>query len=88
MKDLPEKIYLTRIEAAEYVSLHGLPCSPRTLTKMACVGGGPKYMRFGKNSIYTEADLDAWIAKKMRAPEEFVLDRAMRGSRKKSGEEA
>jgi hypothetical protein len=68
MKDVERaKIYLTRIEAAEFIELHGLPCSPRTLTKLACVGGGPNYRRYGRNAIYTEVDLEAWMEEKLNA---------------------
>jgi|JI10StandDraft_1071094.scaffolds.fasta_scaffold13845_7 hypothetical protein len=66
MKDLESaKKYLTREEAAEFIGLHGLPCSPRTLAKLACLGGGPRYRRYGRNAIYTEADLEQWMEQKL-----------------------
>ena len=34
------KEYLTRGQAAEYCIKQGLPVSPKTLAKYACVGGG------------------------------------------------
>jgi hypothetical protein len=61
-------IYLTRGEAAEYVQARGLPCARSTLGKLATVGGGPDYRKFGRVVVYTTADLDAWIATKLSAP--------------------
>ena len=37
------KEYLTREQAAEYCIKQGLPVSPKTLAKYACVGGGPTF---------------------------------------------
>ena len=56
------KEYLTRGQAAEYCIKQGLPVSPKTLAKYACVGGGPKFHKFGKmRVIYKIEDLDEWI---------------------------
>lgn len=60
--------YLTRVEAAAYVERRGLPCSPKTLAKLATIGGGPRYQRFGLRAVYTPAALDDWIASRMSAP--------------------
>lgn len=60
--------YLSRAEAAEYVRGRGLPCTRLTLQKLATVGGGPTYRRFGHRAVYTPADLDGWIAQKLSAP--------------------
>ena len=56
------KEYLTHGQAAEYCIKQGLPVSPKTLAKYACVGGGPKFHKFGKmRVIYKIEDLDEWI---------------------------
>ena len=56
------KEYLTRGQAAEYCIKQGLPVSPKTLAKYACVGGGPKFRKFGTmRVIYKIEDLDEWI---------------------------
>lgn len=56
------KEYLTRGQAAEYCIKQGLPVSPKTLAKYACVGGGPKFRKFGRmRVIYKIEDLDEWI---------------------------
>ena len=60
--------YLTRAEAADYVSAQGLPCAKGTLGKMATTGGGPIYRVFGKRAVYTPEDLQTWIAAKISPP--------------------
>ena len=61
-----EKQYLTRGQAAEYCIKQGLPVSPKTLEKYACVGGGPKFRKFGTmRVIYKVEDLDEWIERRL-----------------------
>lgn len=60
--------YLSRPEAAAYVRAKGLPCTKATLQKLATVGGGPAYQRFGHRAVYRTADLDAWIESKLTTP--------------------
>lgn len=51
--------FLRRRAAADYLRQHwGVPCSEKTLAKLACVGGGPAYRRFGRIPLYAIADLD------------------------------
>ena len=60
------KEYLTRGQAAEYCIKQGLPVSPKTLAKYACVGGGPKFRKFGKMRVaYKITDLDEWIEQRL-----------------------
>lgn len=60
------KEYLTRGQAAEYCIKQGLPVSPKTLAKYACVGGGPKFRKFGTmRVIYKIEDLDEWIERQL-----------------------
>ena len=60
------KEYLTRGQAAEYCIKQGLPVSPKTLAKYACVGGGPKFRKFGMTRvIYKIEDLDEWIERRL-----------------------
>lgn len=63
-----EKKYLDRREAAEYLSARGLRFSHNTLSKLATVGGGPSYRKFGVRVVYTREDLDAWIEHKLSPP--------------------
>jgi hypothetical protein len=61
--------YLDRREAAEYLtSQRGLRVSRNSLQKMATLGGGPLYRRFGIRAVYTIDDLDAWASAKLSAP--------------------
>ncbi len=60
------KEYLTRGQAVEYCIKQGLPVSPKTLAKYACVGGGPKFRKFGTmRVIYKIEDLDEWIERRL-----------------------
>ena len=71
-----EKQYLTRGQASEYCLRKGLPVSPKTLAKYACVGGGPKFRKFGKTQVvYDIADLDAWVAEQLSAPVHSTSER-------------
>jgi len=60
------KEYLTRGQAAEYCIKQGLPVSPKTLAKYACIGGGPKFRKFGTTRvIYKIEDLDEWTERRL-----------------------
>lgn len=55
-----------RTEAASYIhERHGIPCSPKTLAKLACIGGGPAFYKAGRIPLYADPDLDAWAAGKL-----------------------
>ena len=54
------KRYLTRPEAASYLSKSGLLITKNTLQKFATVGGGPNYAIFGNRALYTVDNLNAW----------------------------
>jgi hypothetical protein len=57
---------LRRNEAAQYLSeVIGLPCSPRTLAKLACIGGGPIYRKGFRRALYEPSDLDSWAASRI-----------------------
>ncbi len=60
--------YLDRAEAAEYLATRGLRVAKGTLQKLATVGGGPIYRRFGHRAVYQAADLDTWAQAKLSAP--------------------
>jgi hypothetical protein len=61
--------YLRRRAAAEYLrQQRGIPCSEKTLAKLACIGGGPIYRRFGRIPLYLIADLDAYAETKLSKP--------------------
>jgi hypothetical protein len=54
------KQYMTRLEAASYLSERGLLVSKNTLQKFATIGGGPEYSIFGNRALYTPQSLDGW----------------------------
>ncbi len=61
----PLKRHMTRVEIARYISDHWFPCSPRTLAKLAVVGGGPPFRKAGRVPLYSPASADAWAANKI-----------------------
>lgn len=62
------KQYLTRKEAAEYLTEQGTPVAPTTLQKYATVGGGPEYEIFGNRALYTKNNLNRWVKNKLSPP--------------------
>ena len=57
---------LRRSTAAKYVTdTYGIPCSPKTLAKLACVGGGPPFRLAGRFPLYPVSGLDAWAQSKI-----------------------
>jgi hypothetical protein len=60
--------FLNRDEAAAYVRSKGLPCAKLTLQKLASVGGGPEFQKFGRFPVYRVDLLDAWIERKLGDP--------------------
>jgi hypothetical protein len=58
--------YLTRDEAAAYLTAKGLRISKTTLQKMATTGGGPEYAIFGNRALSTPSQLDRWAESKLK----------------------
>jgi hypothetical protein len=58
---------LRRSEAAKYVTdNYGIPCSPKTLAKLACVSSdGPPFRLAGRFPLYPTFGLDNWAQRKM-----------------------
>lgn len=59
--------HLTRLEAAEYLTREGFPCSSKTLAKLACQGGGPTFIKFGLRVLYRPEDLISWAVSRCSA---------------------
>jgi hypothetical protein len=57
--------YLRRNEAAKYITTHYFPMAPRTLAKLACIGGGPRFRKAGRIPVYTPSDLDEYAERKL-----------------------
>jgi hypothetical protein len=58
---------LRRSEAAKYVvETYNLPCSPKTLAKLACVSSdGPPFRLAGRFPLYPTSGLDMWAQSKI-----------------------
>ncbi|MEH2576506.1 hypothetical protein [Bradyrhizobium sp. AZCC 1708] len=58
---------LRRKEAAKYVvDTYNVPCSPKTLAKLACVSSdGPPFRRVGRFPLYPISGLDDWAQRKI-----------------------
>ena len=66
---LAEKTFLTRLEAAEFLTVNGFPTGKGTLQKLASVGGGPPYRRYGNKALYIPSDLLAWAEARLTSPQ-------------------
>ncbi len=51
---------LNRREAAQFLSERGFKTAPATLAKLACVGGGPNFISFGRRPLYASNALIEW----------------------------
>ena len=58
---------LRRSEAAKYITdKYGIPCSSKTLAKLACVSSeGPPFRLAGRFPLYPVSGLDAWAQSKI-----------------------
>lgn len=68
--------FLNREKSAAYVRDKGLPCTKATLAKLACVGGGPTFYKFGRNVVYLPFDLRNWITARLSGPKTSTSDQA------------
>lgn len=62
---LPPRRMMRRSEAAKHVNEKGVPLSPKTLAKLAVVGGGPSFRKMGRIPLYDPSDLDVWVCSKL-----------------------
>jgi hypothetical protein len=67
---------LRRAAASEYLKqVWDLPYAPRTLAKLACIGGGPEMEYGGRFPLYAEAALDAFARSKLSPPVRSTSER-------------
>jgi hypothetical protein len=59
---------LNRRQASEHLRGRGISRAPSTLAKLATIGGGPEFQKFGRQPVYTEEALDHWLESKLSAP--------------------
>jgi hypothetical protein len=55
-------------EASRYLRERGIPRSVRTLAKLRCLGGGPRFHKIGRNVAYSTDDLDAYAGRVISPP--------------------
>jgi hypothetical protein len=67
--------YLGRKAAAQYITDNYFPCSPKTLAKLACVGGGPEFRKAGRIPIHEPLKLDVWARSRIGPPIRSTSDR-------------
>jgi hypothetical protein len=68
---LPARL-LRRKQAATYVEkTWGIPLSNQTLAKLAVIGGGPEYRKWGRFPLYDVVDLDRWVETRL-GPKQFT----------------
>jgi hypothetical protein len=65
---------LSRKEAAQFLTDRGFRTAPATLAKLACLGGGPTFISFGRKPLYREADLIAWAEGRTTGPRRSTSD--------------
>lgn len=64
---LHQRPYLTRKEAARYLTTRGYPVVDKTLRNFAAngnAGNGPPFERLGARVCYRLEDLDNWLARR------------------------
>jgi hypothetical protein len=72
----PPRRYLRRHEAARYITeAWGVPCTTKSLAKLAVVGGGPEFRKAGPFPLYEPGDLDAWCRAKIGPKQKGTSDR-------------
>jgi hypothetical protein len=80
-----EARFLRRKQAADHIiRVWGIPISPRTLAKLAVVGGGPPFRKAGRFPMYEPADLDAWIERRLGPKRTSTSDQAASGPNRRS----
>lgn len=74
---LPTKKYLSRKEESAYLTAIGFHTTYKTLGKLATIGGGPKFHKFGTKSVlYEIEDLDEWATKRLSPAFKSTSDKA------------
>lgn len=57
---------MSPLKAAGYLlEAHGITIARATLDKYRCVGGGPRFQRFGMRILYQSAELDDWAIERL-----------------------
>jgi hypothetical protein len=54
--------------ASGWLKERGISRRPKTLRKLRCVGGGPRFRRLNGRPFYTVPDLEQWVESLLSAP--------------------
>lgn len=54
-------MFLNPKDASAHLAAKGIVRSPKTLAKLRCVGGGPKFRKLGRSVVYEDNSLDDWV---------------------------
>jgi hypothetical protein len=65
---------LTRAEAAVFLTDRGYRIAKATLDKLAVIGGGPIFEKWGRKPLYRPADLLSWVASRSTGPMRSTSD--------------
>lgn len=60
-----KQTFLRRDQAANYLQDRYGAYTTETLAKLATIGGGPPFVKFGRFPLYKPEDLDAWVESRM-----------------------
>ena len=63
---MPE--FYTRAKAADFLVEQGYPTTKKSLDKLATVGGGPVFQKWGPRALYTAPNLIKWARSKLSEP--------------------
>jgi hypothetical protein len=63
----PTDVFLDQNAAAAFCTVRGLPISPNTLNRLRVrgIGGGPKFVRWGRAVRYLDRDLLVWMGERL-----------------------
>ena len=64
----PSPLLDTSSSAVFLKATFGVPCEAKTLAKLRCVGGGPKFRRFGRLIRYDRQELELWARNRLSQP--------------------
>ena len=69
MADAPKVQRLRRVDASRYLrDTWGMSRTPKTLAKLAVIGGGPAFRKDGRFPLYESDALDEWAREQLSEP--------------------
>jgi hypothetical protein len=68
MELIPSGPRRRRGDAARFLTENGYPTAPTTLAKLASIGGGPEFIKFGRIPIYEDEKLLEWASSRCSKP--------------------